>query len=202
MSSATRLRSRQGNAAPPGMETSGIDAKQVLRNWEQIKRAEKVEMPQTPLRRRLLDSVPRSFPALMEAAKLGSKAAKAGFDWPDAEGVFDKLEEEIAELREAIQQRNGQHSGEIREAQDKSAVAEELGDLLFTAVNLAPRSASIRSWPCVGRTGNSGGSFAAMEKSSIAALEEQSPEQLEALWNQAKRAKPPLLRRRPDDRSA
>src|SRR5271155_6249825 len=93
-----------GNSASPGMETSGIDANQVLRNWEQIKRAEKATAPSAPSS--LLASVPRSFPALMEASKLGSKAAKVGFDWPDAEGVFAKLQEEVAELREAISQRD------------------------------------------------------------------------------------------------
>lgn len=181
-----------GNAAPAGMETSGIDAKQVLRNWEQIKRAEKVETAPNAAPPSVLDSVPRSFPALMEAAKVGSKASKAGFDWADAEGVFDKLEEEIAELREAIQQRNGQHSGEIREAQDKSAVAEELGDLLFTAVNLARKLGVDPELALRGTNRKFRRRFAAMEKSSIAALEEQSPDQLEALWNQVKESETAL----------
>src|SRR5271170_5323385 len=128
-----------GNAAPAGMETSNIDAGQVLRNWEEIKRAEKGNSSNP--RTSLLESIPRSFPTLMEAAKLGSKAAKVGFDWPDVDGVFEKLEEEIGELRDAILQQKHEESAGKRK--DKSGhnshVASELGDLLFTVVNLARR---------------------------------------------------------------
>ena len=65
---------------------------------------------------------------MMEARKLGSKAAKVGFDWPDVEGLFEKLQEEIAELKAELKK--------PVEA-EQSRVEEELGDLLFTAVNLA-----------------------------------------------------------------
>ncbi len=177
-----------GNAAPAGMEVSGIDAKQVLRNWEQIKRAEKAEIASDSLPPSLLDSVPRSFPALMEAAKIGSKAAKAGFDWPDTAGVFEKLEEEIAELREAILQRSAQNSGESRATPDKSAVAEELGDLLFTAVNLARKLGVDPELALRGTNRKFRRRFAAMEKASAGPLEEQSPDQLESLWAEAKAA--------------
>jgi MazG family protein len=175
-----------GNGAPAGMETAGIDSGQVLRNWEEIKRAEKAETTSNGARPSLLDSVPRSFPALMEAAKIGSRTSKAGFDWPDAEGVFEKLEEEIAELREAVQQRSGQNAGEIRGVQDKGAVAEELGDLLFTVVNLARKLGVDPELALRGTNRKFRRRFAAMERFSIAPLEEYSPEQLEALWNQAK----------------
>ena len=78
-----------------------------------------------------LDSVFRSTPALMEAAKLGSRASKAGFDWPDAQGLFSKIEEEAAELQEAVSAVETELIG------GDPAVEEELGDLLFTVVNLA-----------------------------------------------------------------
>jgi ATP diphosphatase len=172
-----------GNSAPAGRETSGIDATQVLRNWEQIKRAEKAAGADSP--KSLLDTVPRSFPALMEAAKLGSKAAKVGFDWPDAEGVFAKLDEEIAELREAIAEgdKNSTHKG--RFAADDS-VAEELGDLLFTVVNLS-RRLGVDPELALRRTNQKFRErFSAMERTSDRPLEEQSPEQLEALWAGAK----------------
>ena len=88
-----------GNAVKSALETSGIDAPQVLRNWDAIKQAEKAEpQPQSSA----LDSIPRSLPSLLEAAKLGSRARKSGFDWPDVEGIFAKLEEETEELRQAI----------------------------------------------------------------------------------------------------
>jgi ATP diphosphatase len=104
------------------------DADTVLRNWEEIKRAEKAEKGTADSARvSMLSDVPRSMPAMLEAGKLGSRAAKVGFDWPDANGLFEKLQEEIAELQ-----------AELPAAADGSAaVEEELGDLLFTAVNLA-----------------------------------------------------------------
>ena len=74
-----------------------------------------------------LDGVPVSLPALARAQKLGRRAARVGFDWPDATGVLDKLAEETRELHEALETR----------AQAPEAVAEELGDLLFTIANLA-----------------------------------------------------------------
>ncbi len=174
-----------GNSASPAMEISGIDASQVLRNWEQIKRAEKAVGPDAPSS--LLDSVPRTFPALMEAAKLGSKAAKIGFDWPDAEGVFTKLQEEVAELREAISQRDQPPSARISVSVEDS-VASELGDLLFTVINLSRRlgvdpELALRQTNKKFRL-----RFAAMENATDRPLEQQSPDQLEELWSEAKRA--------------
>src|SRR5579875_2437205 len=79
-----------GNRAS-GLETKGIDTSRVLRNWEEIKTREKdhkAAAGQEATGR--LEGIPRSMPALMESAKLGSKAAKAGFDWPDVGGLLDK----------------------------------------------------------------------------------------------------------------
>src|SRR5580658_6958299 len=115
-----------------GMLADASDAGAVLRNWDQIKRVEKREA--AALRKEQgagasgLDDIPRSMPAVMEAGKLGSRAAKVGFDWPDADGLFAKLQEEIAELQVEVK-KNG--------AVEPGRVEEELGDLLFTAVNLA-----------------------------------------------------------------
>ncbi len=174
-----------GNSAS-GMETQGIDASQVLRNWEQIKRAEKATDSKATAS--LLDSIPRSFPALMEAGKLGSKAAKVGFDWPDAEGVFEKLEEEIRELRQAILQRKDEEPiakyNDSNEVEDH--VANELGDLLFTVVNLARRLGVDAELALRGTNGRFRRRFAAMERSTEVPLEKQAPEQLEVLWAAAK----------------
>ena len=88
-----------GNVAP-SLKSKESTLTQVLRNWDEIKAAEKpATVGQTASR---LDSVPRSLPAMLEATKLGSRAAKCGFDWPEIEGLFAKLEEETSELREAI----------------------------------------------------------------------------------------------------
>src|ERR1700744_445677 len=78
-----------GNALETPVPDANIDSAQVLRNWDAIKQAEKREVSGSAL-----DGVPRSLPALAEAAKLGSRARKSGFDWPDAKGIFAKLEEE------------------------------------------------------------------------------------------------------------
>jgi nucleoside triphosphate diphosphatase len=177
-----------GNSAPPGMETNGIDANQVLRNWEQIKRSEKATG--SDVITSLLDTVARSFPALMEAAKIGSKAAKVGFDWPDAEGVFAKLQEEIAELQGAIAKK-GQYPAQQESAEDP--VAGELGDLLFTVVNLA-RRLDVDPELALRQTNRKFRQrFAAMEGSTDRPLDQQSPEQLEALWAEAKQAEPTHL---------
>ena len=95
------------------------DADEVLTNWEAIKRAEKKD------RKSVLDGVPKDFPALMAAYKLQHKAAKVGFEWPDVDPVWDKLREEVEELEEAT----------VDAAPER--IEEELGDVLFTIVNLA-----------------------------------------------------------------
>ena len=95
----------------------------VLANWDAIKQAEKAKDTSEGS---LLDQVPRSFPALLEAAKLASKAAKVGFDWPDPAGLLEKVEEECREIE-----------AEVRADAPVDAVEGEVGDLLFTVVNLA-----------------------------------------------------------------
>ncbi len=165
-----------------GVEANDSDA--VLRNWEQIKRAEK-ESAATARGVSMLDDVPRSMPAMLEAGKLGSRAAKVGFDWPDAEGLFDKLQEEIGELRAEL----APAKLDIEESISQAAVEAELGDLLFTAVNLArhlkldPESA-LRAANAKFRV-----RFAAMETvaGSREALESATPAELEELWSEAKR---------------
>ncbi|NLT58397.1 MAG: nucleoside triphosphate pyrophosphohydrolase [Clostridiales bacterium] len=94
---------------------------QALENWEDVKRETKGHSTHT----QSLRSVPAAFPALMRAQKIQKRARKAGFDWPDAGGALDKLEEELAELRAAVK------------AGDAAQIGEELGDLLFSAVNAA-----------------------------------------------------------------
>ena len=92
---------------------------EVLSNWEELKRKEKGQATNTDA----LESVARSLPALWRAEKVQKKAKKAGFDWPDISGALDKLSEELEELKAAAAQGTN--------------VAEELGDLLFSAVNVS-----------------------------------------------------------------
>ncbi|MDX9980561.1 MAG: nucleoside triphosphate pyrophosphohydrolase [Lentisphaeria bacterium] len=92
----------------------------VVDQWETIKRGEKGRKP----RESALDGVPRHLPALHRAQKILDKVGKVGFRWPDLDGALAKVEEEWAELREAL------------EKQDQEAVGEELADLIFTLVNV------------------------------------------------------------------
>ena len=166
-----------GNVAE-GLETDGIDAKQVLRNWEQIKQLEKNAQVKDEELKGRLDAVPRALPALAEATKLGSKAAKSGFDWPDVRGLFDKLQEEIGELEAEL--------AVADQKRDAAAVASEVGDLLFTAVNLARHLHVDPEFALRETNAKFRRRFAAMEGASDTALEELRPGSLEKLWNEAK----------------
>lgn len=95
------------------------DSDEVLRNWDAIKSKSKNRKTQTD---KML-SVPRELPALMRSEKIQEKAAKVGFDWDNADGAFEKIDEETQELKQAV--KNG----------DKANIYEELGDLLFSVVN-------------------------------------------------------------------
>ena len=97
--------------------TTVKDSQEVLRNWEQIKMTEG--------RTSVLDGVPRELPALLKAARIQEKAARVGFDWDKIDGVFAKVEEELAEFREAYKEK------------DKARIEEELGDMFFALVNLS-----------------------------------------------------------------
>jgi ATP diphosphatase len=124
-----KLLHRHPHVFPGGTldETSsaaGISPDEVVQNWENIKAAER-QAKQGGKPVSALDDVPIALTSLLRAAKLQKRAAGQGFDWPDASGVFAKVDEELLELREAIT------------AADSAAVEEELGDLLFTLVNLA-----------------------------------------------------------------
>lgn len=152
-------------------EVKVANSDEVLVNWEELKRVEKGQESYTST----LNSVARSLPALWRAEKVQKKARKAGFDWPDASGALDKLSEEVQELREAV-------------AQDGN-VAEELGDLLFAAVNVArfvkvdPEDAlTAASDKFIAR-------FALVEQKAREAgqdMKDMTLGELDALWDQAK----------------
>ncbi|MCP1317102.1 nucleoside triphosphate pyrophosphohydrolase [Halomonas sp. 707B3] len=108
---------------PPGVSADEVKTQQVNSRWEALKADERAERAtQAPS---VLDDVPRTLPALSRAAKLSKRAARVGFDWPDAEGVLAKIREELEEVEEALT------AGDRKHAQD------EVGDLLFAVTNLA-----------------------------------------------------------------
>lgn len=106
-------------------ELSLGDAGAVLQNWEAIKQAERQAAGGAEPVKGLLDSLPRSLPALLRAHRIGEKCARVGFDWKDTMGVIEKVQEEVREFTEAARGVNSPPSAEMRE---------ELGDLLFSLV--------------------------------------------------------------------
>jgi MazG family protein len=141
----------------------------VLRQWDAIKRAEKRD------RQSMLDGVPRTLPALARAEKIQTKAARAGFDWPEAQEVLAKIREEIAEIETAA---------------DGEQLAEELGDLLFSIVNFARK----RKLDAEGLLQSANEKFSrrvrAMESLSLEKglqLSKLSLPELDLLWDEAKK---------------
>ncbi len=152
--------------------------------WDQIKQAEKAERSERRARRGLpaenkghLGSVQRSFPALVEALKLQERAAKVGFDWSSPEPILDKIEEEIAELREALK------------SNDKAKVADELGDLIFAVVNIGRHVGADPEMALRGTNTKFRRRFGHIEtelEASGESLQESTLERMEGLWQAAK----------------
>ena len=150
-------------------------AAEVNQNWEQIKAEEKGETPeQAKLLSRKLDRYARSLPPLMAGMKISTKAAAAGFEWENVEGVWSKYAEELAEFKEALA------------TEDKAHQEAELGDLLFTIINLA-------RWydldPFAGLQGTNRRfiqRLAMMEQFATRSLADYDLNELESLWQQAK----------------
>ena len=129
-------------------EVEAENSEQVLRNWEAIKQQERAEKEGLKESRSLLDSVSSAMPALLESLKLSNKAAHVGFDWPNIDGIFEKLDEEVSELQHEVAkipapgpQPVGRGIAGSRESNTPSELQErlqdEVGDLLFVVVNLA-----------------------------------------------------------------
>lgn len=162
-------------------DTTGVKSSdEVLANWEQIKQTERAERT-VQKTESILDRVPRALPALMEASKLGDTAGSIGFDWTSTEPVFDKLAEEIVELRNTMTQ------NAILIAGYNARQEEELGDVLFTVVNLA-RKLGIQPELALRETNAKfRRRFQHMESSTAPKLlETLNSEELESLWNKAK----------------
>jgi len=101
------------------------DAHTQTQNWEEIKASERAAKSTGTVSQSLLASVPNNLPGLLRAKKLTKKAASVGFDWPDVASVFEKVDEELLELQEAI------------DANNSVEITEEYGDLLFALANVA-----------------------------------------------------------------
>nr|WP_302650453.1 nucleoside triphosphate pyrophosphohydrolase [uncultured Agathobaculum sp.] len=146
-------------------------SEEILRNWDELKRKEKHQKSDTDT----LTSVAKSLPGLIRAEKLQKKAAKVGFDWDGPQGALDKVAEELDEVKRA--------------AHGDGDTEEEIGDLLFAAVNVA-RHLGVDSERAMEKTCNKFiRRFAHMEQQARTqnqALSDLSLTELDALWNQAK----------------
>src|SRR3989442_469335 len=169
-------------------KTRAKDSAEVLRNWEQIKAEERRSKDNkndsksdesVPKETSLLDGVSHALPATLEAFQLTRKASRIGFDWEDAGGVFEKLLEETEELKKASKE------------QDQLRMEEELGDLLFAAVNL---SRFLKIDPEIAlKKANTKFShpFREMERLSLKngrEFKDLPREEMEALWDATKKA--------------
>ncbi|MGN7360992.1 nucleoside triphosphate pyrophosphohydrolase [Paenibacillus sp. SAF-054] len=154
------------------------DAEAALANWEQMKAEEKRRKGQKPEQASALDGIPRDLPALMKAYKLQKKASKVGFDWDQINDVFLKIEEELSELREAVEQ-----------GLDPEEQVAELGDLLFAATNAA-RFLHADPEEALSRTNRKFVKrFRFIEeqlKAKGKTVEDSSLEEMDAIWQQAK----------------
>ena len=147
----------------------------VKRTWEAVKQTEKAARGEQ--RKTFLDDVPHHQPALLEAQKLGHKAAKVGFDWPNPTGLLDKLAEETTELRAEIDRPELNHA----------AAEDELGDLLFTAVNLARHLHLEPEFALRKANQKFRARFTQMEAAAgLDALQQADAAELDRLWRQAK----------------
>ncbi|WP_223456117.1 MULTISPECIES: nucleoside triphosphate pyrophosphohydrolase [unclassified Pseudomonas] len=151
---------------------------QVKQRWEEIKAEERAEKSSAPEQLSLLDDVPAALPALSRSAKLQKRAGQVGFDWPDALPVLDKVREELDEVLEAMSQN------------DPEAVADEIGDLLFSVVNLARHLKVDPETALRGANGKFERRFRFIEQAlrdTRRPMEDCTLEELDALWGEAKR---------------
>jgi|TARA_B100000519_G_C14237274_1_gene435379 ATP diphosphatase len=183
-----KLVRRHPHVFPGGTLESRIDPDDrpdeawIKESWERIKAEERAEKPvaDTPASR--LDGIARTLPAMARAEKLQRRAARHGFDWPDIGPVFDKLHEEIDELKEAWQMAEAGTG-------DLDAVEDELGDLLFVCVNLA-RFLKVNPEQALKRTNHKfDARFRAIERvleKEGRNLDEETLEALDAVWQSVK----------------
>ena len=150
------------------------NAEQVLVNWEKLKNEERKAENKS-----VLAGVPQSLPALLKASRLTEKAARVGFDWRRTEDVFDKIDEEIGELRDAIDGKNPQN------------IHDEIGDLLFSIANIARKLDVSPEEALQSANRKFMRRFEVMERSVRSEgrnLDQLTLEQMDALWDEAKAA--------------
>ncbi len=160
-----------------GQNDTGLTPEEVESNWESIKNAERERRSKVPVS--VMDDIPSALPAVQRAAKIQGRVASVGFDWSDAGEVLDKLQEELDELRQAV------------DAGTRSEQAHELGDLLFTCVNLSRHlkvDAEQALRDCNRRFQKRFRYVEAQADATKVGVAASSSETLEAWWREAKEA--------------
>ncbi len=155
-----------------------LSEEQIKTRWEQIKAEERAEKSGAPEQLSLLDDVPTALPSLSRAAKLQKRASQVGFDWPAALPVVDNVREELDEVLEAMADN------------DAVAIADEVGDLLFAAVNLARHLKVDPETALRGANAKFERRFRFIEQAlrdTRQSMEDCTLEELDALWGEAKR---------------
>jgi MazG family protein len=163
------------------------DAEGVVAQWDELKKAEK------PERQSALDGVPKALAALMRAEALQKKARKVGFDWPDARGSLEKVREEIAEVTAEIESELGAVQGGATKLAPDSKTAEELGDLLFSIVNLTRHLKLDAEELLTAANDKFARRFRAVEatiKSQGKEMKTCTLKELDAAWNEVKKTAP------------
>jgi tetrapyrrole methylase family protein/MazG family protein len=154
-------------------------ANEVIERWERIKKKEKAH------RESILDGVPAHLPSLLKAYRVQQKVSRVGFDWEKTEDVIAKLDEEVAEFKEALSSAPGEGANDRME--------DEMGDILFTMVNIA-RFLGINAEDALNRTvGKFMSRFRALEKEAAARggrLEDMSPAEMDEMWEAVKLRQP------------
>jgi nucleoside triphosphate diphosphatase len=162
---------------------SASTPEEVIKNWEAIKAQEKAEKltNRSPEQRSLLEGIPSKLPAIHEAHQISSRAARVGFDWPNVDGIFDKLEEEVHELKEVISSQ--------RDETQRERLEDEIGDMLFVIVNIA-RHLKVDSESALKRANRKFKTRFRYMEGELAkegkSLEQSSLEEMEKLWQKAK----------------
>jgi len=162
---------------------SAATPEEVIKNWEAIKAQEKAQKlkSRTLEQRSVLEGIPSKMPALHEAHQISARVARVGFDWPDVEGVFEKLQEEVREVRDVISSESGENRHERLE--------DEIGDLLFVIVNLA-RHLKVDSESALKRANRKFKRRFQFMESELAqqgkSLDTTSLSEMESLWQKAK----------------
>ncbi len=162
----------------PQLRGEKVNEEQIKGRWEAIKELERQAKGKAQAITSILDDVPRTLPAIQRAEKLQKRAALVGFDWPEANQVLDKIEEEIGELREAMLENDHAH------------IQDELGDVMFAMVNLA-RHVNVKPEMAIRSTNEKfERRFKYVEsrlKEQEIALHDANLEQMELLWLAAKK---------------